>query len=383
MTSQRYAALNDRLRQRRQEFGASIERVARWAGIGPERLAEIEGGSAIRSWEFDAICRALAVDSGALARGLDRTPRRSVARFRAARWAQPAAEDLRTLSLAAELGRIGGSLAQGIDRQARLARLRSPQPIDEKSKPWRQGYRLGENARRALEPLPGPIRSLEGLLTEWGVHVGRVEFTSAELDAASLWEGGALPVILLNTKSIRTRSALSRRPLLAHELCHLLHDSGENDLTTEISWGEGTPGYREAVEQRARAFAPAFLAPRDEVTHWFAAGEGRRIRKPESKVKELAERWGFSLRGAIWHAKNCGIIPPAAAGDLDSRTQDQDHPWSAQFETDGREPVGAAPPAAAYESAGIAQGLLSRLVAEAATTSLISEGRAREILTWR
>jgi Zn-dependent peptidase ImmA (M78 family) len=259
--------------------------------------------------------------------------------------------------------------------------LRTPKPVDDQSEPWRQGYRVGEDARRKLAPSPGPIRDLERLLTGWGIHVGRVEFSSANLDAASLWEQGSLPIILLNTRSIRSRSSLSRRALLAHELCHLLHDSGEHDLTTQLSWGEGA-NYPEAIEQRARAFAPAFLAPRDEVRDWFRAGEGKRIHEPESKVKMLAKRWGFSLRGAIWHAKNCGIIHSTTADDLDRHTSDRDHEWSDEFERGDRE-TGVAPRRSAdYESARIAKGLLSDLVAEAATTSLISEGRAREILTW-
>ena len=382
MTAARAGTLNDRLRQRRTEFGATREEVARWAEVDPERLAEIERGSALRSWEFDAICRALAVDSGALAHGLDRTPKRSVARFKAARWIQPTPDDLRTLSLAAELGRIGGFLAHGVERPARLADLRSPEPIGDQAELWRQGYLLGERARRAMAPQPGPIHNLERLLAEWGVHVGRVEFASGELDAASLWEKGSLPIVLLNTKSNRSRSSLSRRAVLAHELCHLLHDSGEYDLTTQISWGESTSNHRDLVEKRARAFAPAFLAPREEVKYWFTGGEGRRFKRPESKVVRLAERWGFSLRGAVWHAKNCGIVPPAAADELNLRWPDQEHRWSDRFEQDASEPA-RPPEPLPYASASISKGLLSNLVAEATATSLISEGRAREILTWR
>lgn len=382
MTSGHPPLLNDRLLQRRRDLGASIQQVARWAHIDPDRLTAIEGGAAIPWWELDRICRALAVDSGAFARGHDSNPRRSIARFKAADWVQPTPEDLRTLSLAAELGRIGGFLAKSVEQRVRLAELRSPAPIDDRTEPWRQGYHLGENARRKLRPASGPIQDLEGSFIDWGIHVGRVGFSSADLDAASLWEQDSLPVILLNVRSIRTRSALSRRALLAHELCHLLHDSGDHDLLTQLSWGEGA-NYPEAIEQRARAFAPAFLAPRDEVRHWFSAGEGRRIQDPEGKVWKLAERWGFSLRGAIWHAKNCGIIKASKAAELDRRTPDEDHDWSADFEQEGRQIDLDRRYSAVQENAGIADGLLSHLVAEAATASLISEGRAREILTWR
>ena len=46
----------------------------------------------------------------------------------------------------------------------------------------------------------------------------------------------------------------------------------------------GLPGARDdAVEKRARAFAPAFLAPPDEVRHWFRSGGGE---LPEHGARE-------------------------------------------------------------------------------------------------
>lgn len=374
--------LQDRLRRRREEFGASIEKAAAWAGLEPGRLREIEEGAPLHSWEFDAICRGLAVDSGAIARGRDHKPRRSVARFKSASWIDPEPEDFRTLSLAAELGRIGGFLAQQVGGPSRLADLRASRPVSAKSEPWKQGYRLGENARRVLESRTGPIIELEALFRGWGVHVARVAFSSTNLDAASLWERDSLPVILLNTRSSRSQSSLSRRALLAHELCHLLHDSGDRDITTQLSRSENAGNYQDEVEQRARAFAPAFLAPRDDVRSWFRAGPGKRIHDPVKKVEALARRWGFSLRGAIWHAKNCGIIQPGTADTLDRSGESQEHPWADDFEREGPD-FGAAEPRGLREDISpVAEGLLASLVAEATLAGVISEGRGREIVTW-
>jgi len=374
--------LNDRLRRRREDFGASVQQAAAWAGIDPERLREIEGGAPLHSWELDGICRGLAVDSGSLARGGDRSPRRSVARFKTADWVDPRPEDFRTLSLAAELGRIGGFLAEKTGSRSRLADLRAPEPVSAASEPWQQGYRLGENARRALEPRTGPIVNLEALLRSCQVHVARVEFSSRNLDAASLWERASLPVILLNTRSSRSRSSLSRRALLAHELCHLLHDSGDRDLTTQLSWSEHAGNYEDEVEQRARAFAPAFLAPRDEVRSWFRAGPGQRIHDSEKKVEALARRWGFSLRGAVWHAKNCGIIQPRTADRLGRSVEDQGHSWADELETAAPDLKGLEPETLRDEISPVAQGLLADLVADATRAGVISAGRGREIVTW-
>lgn len=373
--------LNHRLRNRRLEFGATLAQTAAWADLSTERLRDIESSSTLRSWEFEALCRALAVDSGALARGEDSSPHRSVARFKSADWLDPKPGDYRTLALAAEHGRIGRFLAQQLGRDSRISNLRNPLPVEDTSEPWQQGYRLGESARRALAPRSGPITDLESLLHEWGVHVAHVEFSSRKLDAASLWEAGALPVVLLNGRSMRAKAPLSRRALLAHELCHLLHDSGERDLTTQLSWSEQAGNYAKAVEQRARAFAPAFLAPRDEVRHWFRAGEGRRISGPASKVEALARRWGFSLRGAIWHALNCGIIHDRTAQRLSLQASvDRDHEWSSEFERTSTVAPASRPWGEAVVP--IVRGLLADLAEEGVAKNVISEGRGYEIVTW-
>lgn len=217
---------------------------------------------------------------------------------------------------------------------------------------------------------------------ERGVHIARVSFSSANLDAASLWEEDALPVILLNERSPRSRSVLSRRALLSHELCHLLHDSGDRDLTTQLSWAEDTGNYRREIEQRARAFAPAFLAPRDEVRQWFRSGPGRRIHDPGAKVEELARRWGFSLRGAVWHAKNCGVISSRTATTLDRTTVDEEHGWSGEFEQVNGEASEDGGREWGEPVAPVAEDLIASLVSRAVASGCISEGRGREIVTW-
>jgi len=310
------------------EMTATREQVAQWSGLPEARVTQIEAGDSMAAWEFEELTRGLAVDSGALTRGGARSPRRSLARFRtAAGQISLEAADLRLLALAAEAGRIGGFLARDLSVPIRLEDARRAHPVQEDTPPWKQGYLLGEAARRRLVPTSGPVPELERVLGELGIHVARVTFQADELEAASFWEHGAMPVILVNRSSSAARSSLSRRALLAHELCHLLHDSGEQDLTTQVTWSEGAAGWNEDVEQRARAFAPAFLAPRDEVGHWFRAGEGRSIRKPEGKVKALAKRWGFSLKGAVWHAKNCQIIKQSTAEHLVVDLSRAEHDW--------------------------------------------------------
>lgn len=189
----------------------------------------------------------------------------------------------------------------------------------------------------------------------------------------------------LNIRSSRIRSVLPRRAALAHELCHLLYDGGEGDLTTQLSWGQDHQTASGAIEQRARSFAPAFLAPPDEVRHWFRAGDGKHFRKAETKVLALSKHWGLSLEGAIWHAKNCGLIQSGSAKKLaESWRLDRARiagsiEWSDSFESKSSY---RAESTRGVDCSPLAKGSIERLVHEAAEAGAISEGRAKEILAW-
>lgn len=377
-------SLNERIRSRREAFGASIDQVSQWSGISADRWREIEigTGDGVESSTLGQIASALATDFGSLLHDRLNNPRRSVARFRAANSSyelEPA--DLRYLALAAEIGRIGGELCRLSSCENALDKARHPHPVHDREMPWKQGYRLGEQARRRL-PLSGtgPIHDLEADLRRMRVQVIRVPFSDPTLEAASLWEDGAIPVIVLNESSQRTRRSLPRRATLAHELCHLLHDSGEHDLTTQLSGRE--KGVETAIEQRARSFAPAFLAPRDEVRHWFRAGGGGKMRSPETRVIALARRWGLSFEGAAWHAKNCGLVQSRTAERLVNSPERPDQEWEREFESTPRPTKAARDPLEVRSSTLFTGGVVRDLVLAALGTGEISEGRAREILGW-
>jgi Zn-dependent peptidase ImmA (M78 family) len=222
---------------------------------------------------------------------------------------------------------------------------------------------------------------MERWLSELPVHVARVRFSTDDLEGASVWESGATPVILLNERAGRVTYSLSRRAILAHELCHLLHDGGDADIATRVSSSEGRGNYEEAVEQRARGFAPAFLAPRDQLRSW--AGEARLPRDPRGFVAEVARHWGLSYEGAIWHAKNTGLIEPNVAAALSAERVLPDLPTD-DFEG---EEIGFPPsmlnPDLPDESSQLMDGWATRAVVEALESSAISLGRAKELLAWR
>jgi len=366
------------IRQRRESFGASVEEAAQWAEISPERLREAEASEQLGSTLFERICRGLAAAPGELLRGGLNSPTRSVARFRGAADRNLPAKDLRLLAAAAGAGRVLAWLLKLLREEIPFERHRQVVGVEGFRQTWEDGYRLGEAARQGLGVPPGPLRELEVCLNGLHIQVALVSFQSTELEAASLWENGAVPVILVNEKTGRAAYSLSRRATLAHELCHLLHDGGKADIATRVSLSEDCETREFAVEQRARAFAPAFLAPPEMVREWasaFSSLSGRKL------AVETASHWGLSYEGAVWHLKNCGLVEPLAAEAL-IKLHVPDLP-AEQFETEAQM---AFPkmfdPELPEKASSLMDGWATKVICDALDAELISFGRAEELLEW-
>ncbi|MCB9537369.1 MAG: ImmA/IrrE family metallo-endopeptidase [Myxococcales bacterium] len=202
---------------------------------------------------------------------------------------------------------------------------------------------------------------MHGLLESWGVHIASVQLASPQIEAASLFEEGAVPVIVLNRAHPRCRLPLARRALLAHELCHLLHDGGTRELLTVVSRDVSD----DPIEARANGFAPSFLAPQPWV----------RPRSSEvyDLVVEVASRWGLSYEGGVYHAKNLGLVDRDVAKVLLSRPVNIDASPFEQMPTRLVAADGLSP-------APLVDGLVSDLAIEAQAADLISRGRLAEIL---
>ncbi|MBI4700000.1 MAG: ImmA/IrrE family metallo-endopeptidase [Deltaproteobacteria bacterium] len=356
------------IRSQRERLGLPLDRAADIARLPAERVALIEAGGPLTVQELWALGDALAFDPAELLRGEQREdPRRTAGRFRAPTGVRElAAEDARLLARAAELGRVGAYLQQqlGLPPGAVVER-RHVKAIDPARESWREGYHLGEKARQRLSPERAPIRSIQTLLEAAGVHVATVQLSGNDLLAAAIYEPGAVPVILVNGSAPRARQPLSRRAILAHELCHLLHDGGTHDLLTLVSRQEN----HEPYEQRANGFAPAFLAPRA----WLQAdGDSARER-----VRNIAQQWGFSREGATWHAKSCGVISPEEAEAL-VKQGDAPTGYCEWESTPPRLPPSAV--GVADAASPLVEGLVQDLVVRAFQEGAISSGRARELL---
>jgi Zn-dependent peptidase ImmA (M78 family)/transcriptional regulator with XRE-family HTH domain len=362
------SAIGPAVRKCREDYAFTPDRLAEMASISLPRVREIEEGAVPNIRELYSLAAALGVEPSALRKGNPvEDIKRSGARFRSALGATTLDPmDVRLLARAAEAGRICGFLGRLLGlTPSPVAAARSVVPIRAGSPPWKQGYDLGQKARSKLAPTRDPIVSMQALLEDLGVHVASTRFVSADIEAASVYEADAAPVILLNVASARVRETLPRRAALAHELCHLLHDGGERDLLTAVSRPEDHLDY----ERRANGFAPSFIAPGKWVK--LPASE------PSALVLQLGYTWGFSYEGAVWHAKNLKLISSDKAEELRKAPR--------IVGADNFEPEVARRDATAVgidqEPTPLSSGLLSDRVVRALSEGLISVGRAREILS--
>lgn len=366
--------LPKRLETQRVGIGYTLDELSKRTSFSVEtlRLFELpasEGGRLPMLHELNRLAWALGIDPMVLLddkkKALD--PKRLPARFRAQEGADLSPDDVRLLAMAAEVGRVTAFLWHQLGRGGRTLDISATRITDEHA--GIQGAHLGAEARLTWdEPgqdVRGPILSLKGDLERRGVHVAWVPFSNPRVDGASVVEPKALPVILLNTKSKRILNPCSARMVMAHELCHLLHDGLDERKRTPLRSAitlahDESQGSRE--EQRANAFAPAFLAPPRSVR--AQAGDDL-----YSIARALVSRWGFTPEAAAWHARVIIGATKEEAQAAHRQLKSQPRGSNSQF-TDDRPP----------RECSLASGLLSTLAQDAQRQGIISQGRLSELL---
>ncbi len=364
------AHLGQRIADLRGGYGYSPSQVAALAEIPKLRVEAIESGSVPSLLELTKLAKALVYDPALLvADHPPQSPSQSLARFRAPLGLHTlSGDDMRLLALGAQVGRVCADLCERLGRDPTpLAKSRHP-CAPAATEPGKEGYALGQADRSKLLPTLAPIPSVQAWLESQGVHVAFVAFTSSEIEAASIYEVGKSPVILLNSQHARVTNRIARRAALSHELSHILHD-GAGDRSLEVVSLEHA---RDPVEQRAGGYGPSFLAPGT----WFYVDSTA----PLAIVQELAVGWGLSFEGAVWHAKNLGRIRYEDAQRL--LKEGAALSWPDSFE----EPVRRLVPAQAgieVAPSAITSGLAADLAVTACLKDLISPARAAEILSIR
>ena len=146
-----------------------------------------------------------------------------------------------------------------IDATSWLSEFDLPLNVEDSAQlsPGEQGSRLGEKASELLAPNSEDWIDVLAILDAMGAKVTDIELSDTDLRAVSLFGPTQRPHILINSKTRWAQSLGARRFTLAHELCHLILDREYGD---ELAIASG-PWAPAAIEQRANAFAAAFLMP--------------------------------------------------------------------------------------------------------------------------
>lgn len=171
---------------------------------------------------------------------------------------------------------------------------------------YAQGHAMAEWLRSVLDVEDDAAVDPEGLLTEWGVHLGELDPLEPVLDAFACWGDEVGPAVLVNPDGRHAGSRGGRRATLAHEIAHLLLDRGDALLAAEV-FGGSTPLI---LEKRARAFAAEFLLPRRAASRSVAESTSL-----DEAVETLRRTFDVSQEVAYWQIKNGGGRALLTAGE--------------------------------------------------------------------
>ncbi len=140
-----------------------------------------------------------------------------------------------------------------------LARLSPPLNVGEISQlsPGEQGSRLGEQACSLLSEGDDTWVDISSVVHRLEIETSGIDLSDEQVRAISVFGPTQRPHIFWNRRLRRGDTPAVRRFTLAHELCHLLLD---REYADELAIATG-PWAPVAVEQRANAFAAAFLMP--------------------------------------------------------------------------------------------------------------------------
>lgn len=195
-----------------------------------------------------------------------------------------------------------------------------------------QGERVAEQERRRLALASAPIPDLAELLADQGIWASVADLPGT-MSGVFLHHSSIGMAILVNAQHVRARQRFS----LAHEYAHALLD---RDRTVGVSSADNSA---ERIEQRANAFAAAFLVPQegleeelrqlgkgqpsrtDQIVFDVATGgsiQGQLRPPPRSQtigfqdVSFIAHRFGVSYQAAVYRLKSLRHISQAESAQL-------------------------------------------------------------------
>ena len=213
--------------------------------------------------------------------------------------ASPTLTDSDVVGLAIHL--IEASQLKPAARWNKLAK--SPQAWRGDASAWSDGYRLAQEWAAATGVGQGSegFVDVEKQLSGLGVRLTDIELTDEGTAGLAVQPEGGAPHIFVNRRNPKCQFPSGRRFVLAHELCHLLHDRAQGHSLAMIS-GPWAP--RE-LEQRANAFAAALLMPSDLLQQAFSGSEEQFT---FDLLLGLAQKLKVSTDALAHHMENAGLI---------------------------------------------------------------------------
>jgi len=199
-----------------------------------------------------------------------------------------------------------GSTRTSLLKYANELRL-TGRPVD--LSPGEEGSFLGEQAWYLLTEHPvSTVHSrvdVEGVLEGLGVHVSSVELNDPEIRAVSvLSRDGASGIVVNSSYRLGVRQPI-RRFTLAHELGHLLLD-WDRAADMVVATGPWAP---KEIEQRANAFAAAFLMPAKLIENFYTGPQAGSA----NAFADLAGALDVSMSALVNRLQNLGRITAAEA----------------------------------------------------------------------
>ncbi len=171
---------------------------------------------------------------------------------------------------------------------------------------WKVGYNLADDARIKLGLGESPILSMRELVEQrLGIPVVQVDLGQKIAGATIVThndKGEEVRGILLNSAG-ENENVWIRRTTLAHELGHLLFDPNEyleNVRVDPYEQSAADPEIQDLdhVEQRANAFAIAFLAPLNQIRSVAS------IPFSKASIVNVMHKFGLSQTAARYHIFN-------------------------------------------------------------------------------
>ena len=146
-----------------------------------------------------------------------------------------------------------------------------PQPLCAGESPWTDGYRLAQewSAKTGIRHKRDGAVDVEEHLERLGVTFSDIELDAAATAGLAVQPAQGAPYIFVNRRNPRCEFPSGKRVILAHELCHLLHDRAHGRDLAMISgpyrWSDGAfqcLTVSERIENACRRIRELVFSPR-------------------------------------------------------------------------------------------------------------------------